>query len=143
MDRSAVQPLQGFEHRAVVLPQQPLGHMQPIVRIDADQMRIEGGMMNFRERNAVGNDRLAEPLVLVRDDVRGVQQQRLGQARQRAAAVVGGDDGLAERRLMQPLLDRAQGVAPFQRVLGRRQGLLIGHAERDARLQRRWRPTRK
>ena len=28
-------------------------------------------------------------------------------------------------------------VAPFQRVLGRRQGLLIGHAERHARLQRR------
>ncbi len=52
VDRAAVQPLQGSEHRPVVLPQQPLGHMQPIVRIDADQMRVERRMMNLRERDA-------------------------------------------------------------------------------------------
>ena len=75
MDRATIQPLQGFEHRPVVLPQQPLGHMQPIVRVDADQMRVERRMMNFRERDAVRNHRLAELLILVRDDMGSVEQQ--------------------------------------------------------------------
>ena len=90
VDGSAVQPLQGLKHRAVVLPKQSLGHMQSIVRVDADQMSVERGVMNLRKRNAVRNDRLAETLILVRDDVRGIQQQRFRQSRQRAAAVVGG-----------------------------------------------------
>jgi hypothetical protein len=46
MDDSAVQPLQGVEHRAVVLSEQPLGYMQPIVRVDTDQMSIEGSVMD-------------------------------------------------------------------------------------------------
>jgi len=104
--------------------------MQPIVRVDTDEMSVEGGVMDFGERNPVGNDRLAEQLVLVRDYVGGVQQQWLGQARERTAAVIGSDHGLAERRLMQPLFDCPEGVAPFQRRLGRQYRLLIGHPER-------------
>ena len=118
VDCSAIQPLQSFEHRAIILTEQPFGHMQPIVGVDADQMRVESGVMNFRERDAIRHHRLAELLVLVRDDMSRVEQQRFGQPRQRAAAIVGGDDGLAERRLMQPLFDRAQGIAPFERVSG-------------------------
>ena len=116
----AVEPLQGFEHRAIFLPEQPLGNMQPIVRVDPDQMGVECGVMDFRERDAVGNYRLAKPLVPVRDDVGRIQQQRLKQPRQRAAAVIRANYGFPERCLMQPLLDRTQGVAPFERILGRR-----------------------
>ena len=72
MKCSSVQSLQGFEHRAVRLNQQSLRHMQPIIRIDADQMRIECGVMDLRERNAVWHDGLAQSLVLVSDDVGGV-----------------------------------------------------------------------
>jgi hypothetical protein len=36
MDDLAIQTLQAFEHRAVVLPKQSLRDMQAIVRIDAD-----------------------------------------------------------------------------------------------------------
>jgi hypothetical protein len=94
MEDSAVQSFQSFEHRAVMLPDQSCRHVQAIVRVDPDQMRVKGGMMDFRERDAIGNHRLAQALILVRDDVRSVQQQRLRQARQRAAAIVGGDDSL-------------------------------------------------
>jgi hypothetical protein len=38
MDCSAIQTLQGFEHWAVLLDEQPLGYMQVIVRVDADKM---------------------------------------------------------------------------------------------------------
>ncbi len=48
-----------------------------IVRVDAYQMGVEGSVVDFRERNAVGNHGLAELLVLVRDDVGRVQQQLL------------------------------------------------------------------
>jgi hypothetical protein len=53
--------------------------MQPAVGVDADQMGIECRMMNLRERDAVRNHWLAEQFVLVRDDVRRVEQQRIGQ----------------------------------------------------------------
>jgi hypothetical protein len=46
-DGLSVQPLQGFEHGAVVLLQQAVGHMQPIVRIDADQMGIKRRVMDL------------------------------------------------------------------------------------------------
>ena len=68
MDGATVQPRQGLEHGAVVLAEQPLGYMQPIVRVDADQMR-EGCVMDLRQREAVWHHRLAESLVRVRDDV--------------------------------------------------------------------------
>jgi hypothetical protein len=48
MDRSAVKSLQGVEHRPIILPEQPLRHMQPAIRVDADQMSVEGGVMDFR-----------------------------------------------------------------------------------------------
>ena len=99
--------------------------MQAVVRVDADQMGVKGGMMEFRQRNAIGYHRLAEPFVLVGNDVGCVQEQRFGEPGQGAAAVIGADDGFTERRLMQPLLDEAQGIPPFRCVLWRAQGLLI------------------
>ena len=52
--------------------QEPIGHMQPIVRIDADEMFIERGMMNFGKRYAVRNNRLAKPNFTIGNDVRGI-----------------------------------------------------------------------
>lgn len=49
--------------------------MQPIIRVDANQMRVEGRMMNLRERDAVRNNRLAKLLILIRDDMGGIEQQ--------------------------------------------------------------------
>ena|SRR4051794_13445541 len=77
MYRAAMEPLEGFKHWAIVLSEQALGYMEPIVGIDADQMGVKGGMMDFRQRDAVGHDWLSEPLVLVGDDVGGVKEQGL------------------------------------------------------------------
>lgn len=76
MDALAIQALQCFEHRAVLLDQQPLGHMESIIRVDSNQMCIEGGMMDLRQWNAIGDRRLPKPLVLIGNDVSGVQKQR-------------------------------------------------------------------
>jgi len=73
MDGSAVQTLQSFEHWAVFPHEQPLGNVQLIIRVDTDQMSVEGRVMDFRKRDAIWNHRLAELLVLVRNDVGRVQ----------------------------------------------------------------------
>jgi hypothetical protein len=62
MDGHAVQPLQGVQHRAIVLPEQTLRQMQAVVRINADQMGVERGMMDLRERDAVWNHGLVRVL---------------------------------------------------------------------------------
>src|ERR1017187_3356164 len=98
-------------------------------------MGVEGGVMDFRERDAVRNHRLTKQLIFVPYYMCCIQKQWLWKSRQRAAAVVGADDGLPERCLVQPLLDCPEGISPFQRVLRRRQRLLIRYAERNSRLQ--------
>jgi hypothetical protein len=53
---AAMQPLQSFEHRTIVLCQQAARNMKSIVGIDADEMCVERGVMNFGQRDAVGHD---------------------------------------------------------------------------------------
>lgn len=67
--------------------------MHTKIWIDSDQMGIECGVMNFGERNTVGDQRLAEQIVFVGDNVSGVEQQGLRKARKRTASIVGGDYG--------------------------------------------------
>jgi DNA-binding transcriptional LysR family regulator len=59
MDHSAVQPLQGFEHWPIVLHQQSVRDVRFVVRVDADQVRVERRVVDFRERDAVWHHRLA------------------------------------------------------------------------------------
>ena len=73
----AVEPLKRVEHGTIVLGQQPLGNMKPIVRIDVDKVGVEGGVMNFGERDAIGHDGLSEPLMLIGNDVSGIEEKRL------------------------------------------------------------------
>ena len=67
-----MEPLQRVEHRTIVLCQQAARNMKSIVGIDADEMCVERGVMNFGQRDAVRHHGLTEPLVLVGDDVGGV-----------------------------------------------------------------------
>src|SRR5258708_11397338 len=71
---AAMQPLQSFEHRAIVLREQALGYMKSVVGNDADQMSVKGGVMNFGQRNAVRHHWLPKLLVLVGDDMCGVKE---------------------------------------------------------------------
>ena len=61
--------LSASEHRTIVPPKKPLGHMQPVVQVDANQMCVERGVMDFGERDAVRNHRLAKLLFSVSDDM--------------------------------------------------------------------------
>jgi hypothetical protein len=47
--------------------------MEPEVRINPDQMGIERGVMDLRQRYAVRHDWLPKALVIVRDDVSGIE----------------------------------------------------------------------
>jgi hypothetical protein len=77
---AAMEPLEGFEHRAIVLPEQARGYMEAIVSIDADQMGVKGGMMDLRQRDAVGHHWLAKPL--------GPYRRQCGRRLKAAAPVV-------------------------------------------------------
>jgi hypothetical protein len=92
----AIKPLEGLQHWTVFLDKQALGNMQPIVRVDADQMRVESCMMDLRKRNAVRHHGLAEALVTIRNDVGSIEQQWLGQTGKSTAPPVGRDDCLTE-----------------------------------------------
>lgn len=130
MKRTQVECLERLEHGPVALCPQTFGNMDPEIRIYPDQVRIEGGMVDLRQRDPVGNNGLPPARIGVVDDVGRVQQQSLRQSRQRAATPVGGDHSVAKRRLVQSLLDGVQGVSTFGCV--RAEAGLASCPERDA-----------
>ena len=71
-----IQSLERFEHGPVGLREEAFGNMNPVVWIDTDQMGVERRMVDFGKRDSIGHDRMPEPLVLVRDDMGCIQQQR-------------------------------------------------------------------
>ena len=102
MEGFAIYLLEGFEHRAVVLVEQSVRDMQSIVGIDPDQIGIEGGMMDFGEWQAVRDDGLPQPFILVGNGVRGVEQPLFGQSGQGATPVIGRNS--VPRSLFQKIL---------------------------------------
>ena len=79
-------------------------------------MRVEGRVVNFRKRNSVRDHWLTKPIVFIGNDVRSVEQQRLGKARKGTASVVSCNYRLSESGLMQPLLDCAQRISSLRAV---------------------------
>jgi hypothetical protein len=126
---SAVQPLDCLKHRPVSLREQAFRNMQSIVGVDSDEMGVKGGVVNFRERNAVADYRVTKQLVLIFDDVSSVEQHGLGDPRESATTPVGADDRLSERRLMKTLLDGSQGVSALDFRLRRGKAALARKTE--------------
>ena len=93
-----------FEKRAIMDSEQPIRDMDSVIGVDPDQMNIEGRMVDLGQRQAVRDDRLPKLLVRIHDDVSGIEQPRLGQMGDRAAASVGAQDGISERCLVQTSL---------------------------------------
>lgn len=77
MQGGAVQPFEGVQHRAVGLSEQPPRDVDAVTGIDADQMRIEGGVVDLGQGHPVLDNRLTQQFILVRNDVRGVEEERL------------------------------------------------------------------
>ena len=113
MQRSAIQCLERLEQRSIALIHESGCDVEPIVRVDADQVCIEGCMVNLREWNAVWNHGLPQFLVAIGDYMRRIQQHRLRQTLQGAPSGIGTDYGLAERGLVQALFDGTHGIAPL------------------------------
>jgi hypothetical protein len=44
---STIQSLQSFEHRSIILTEQPIGDMQALVGVNADQMGVKSCVMDF------------------------------------------------------------------------------------------------
>ena len=97
-----------LEQGTVVEHQEPLRDVHPTVGVDADQVVVEGGVVDLRQRDAIGDDRLAEQLVRVGDDVGGVEEVIVGQVADRAPVIVGGEHQVPEGGLMQPLFDQPE-----------------------------------
>jgi len=53
-----------LEHRPVDLFQDVEAHGDPEVGRDADEVAVEGGVVELAEREAVGNDRLAQGMAV-------------------------------------------------------------------------------
>ncbi len=70
--------------------------MHPDVGIDPDEARIERGVMDLGQWNAIRDDRVRRALVAVRDDGGSVEKHRLRQPGERAASSVGCNDSVAE-----------------------------------------------
>ena len=47
-----------FEERAVMDFEQPVRDVNSVIRVDADQMSIEGGVVDLRQRQAIRDHRL-------------------------------------------------------------------------------------
>jgi hypothetical protein len=73
--------LKGFEHWAIPSRQQSLGNLQPVVWINADEMRVERRMMNLGKAECRSGLWVGRAFRVVGYDVCGVEQQGLGQAR--------------------------------------------------------------
>ena len=68
--------------------------MHAIVGNDADQVGVEGCVMDLRQRQSIGHNGLSQLLVGVRNDVCGVEQPFLRQSGKQTAAPMGTDHRL-------------------------------------------------
>ena len=80
IDERSGDPLEPeFEERTIVDFEQPIGDMYSVIGVDADQVGVEGGMVELRQGQAVRYDRPSKLLVRVHDDMGGIEQPWLGQ----------------------------------------------------------------
>jgi hypothetical protein len=106
--------------------------MQSEIRVDSDEMSVEGRMMDFRERDAVADHRLTEHLVLIFDDMSGVEKHGLGEPGQSTSASVGANNSFSKGRLMETLFDGSQRVSTLNFRRGWRLVGLAWQTERNA-----------
>ncbi len=62
-----------------MLNQEFFRDVEAVIGIDADQVGIEGRVVDLGERDAVGHDRLSVTGVAVGNDVRRIQESCLGE----------------------------------------------------------------
>ena len=110
-----MEPLEAVnQHRAVGVVENVLTNFDDAVGSDADQVLVEGRVMEPAQSNAVRHGRLAER-VGVGQDVRGLDQLHALETTDRAVMLVGADYPFAECCLMKALSKEPRRVPPSDR----------------------------
>ena len=103
VDAPALKALEAMlEHRPVDFLQDVEAHGDLEVGRDADEIAVEGGVVELAEREAVGNDRLPQGMA-VREDVSGFQQLVMAEPGDGAAPLVGAEYALSKAPLVKAL----------------------------------------
>ena len=112
MDAPALKALETMlKHRPVDFLQHVEAHGDLEVGRDADEVAVEGRVVELAEREAVGNDRLPQRMA-VREDVSGFQQLVMAEPADGAALLVGAEHALAKAPLVQALPDHRGHILP-------------------------------
>ncbi len=107
--------LEQFQHGTVLVVEQSPRYVDTEVGIDADEVLVEGAVVDRAETEPVADDGVAG-LLGVGDDVGCVEQADLLQPADGAAVAVGGQHRTAELRLVDPLLDLSDDVTALDLV---------------------------
>lgn len=102
------------EHRAVLLLEDVVPDLDHQVRPDAEDVPIEGGVVDLAQRNPIGDHRVAVRMP-IREDVRGLEQFDVPQPANRAALTVGPEDAGTKLLLMHPPLGEHRDVLAANR----------------------------
>lgn len=92
------------EHRTVLLGEDVTANLNDKIGSYAEDVAVEGGVVDLAQRQAVGHYGLAERIG-VRNDVGGVEQLAFAQAANGASGAVGSDDSVTEAGLVEALSD--------------------------------------
>ena len=111
-DLRAMETLESVEQHTVAKVGDLRRDMHPTVGIDAEKMPIEGGVVETGQAESVGDQRMAQRLVAVVDDVGCVDESTDRQTRHRAAAAVGLHHSCAKQSLVETPFRQLDGVAP-------------------------------
>src|ERR1700721_3022688 len=98
--------------------------MQSEVRVDSEEMSVEGRVVDFRERDTIADHRLSKQLMSIFDNMSGVEQHGLGETGHSTSTSVGANNSFSEGRLMKTLLDGLQSVSAFDFRRRRREVVL-------------------
>ena len=85
-----------FEERPIVDFEQPIGDMNSKIGVDADQMGVEGRVMELRQRQAIRDHRLPQLFIRIHNDVGRIEQSRLGYMGDRAPPPIGREHRISE-----------------------------------------------
>ena len=103
--------------------EQPFGDVNSIIGVNADQMGVEGRVMELRQRQTVRDDRLPQLLMRIHYDVRSIEQPGFRQVRNRTPSPISREHRIPEGCLMQPSFDFTKRIPALGRVRVVRLGL--------------------
>ena len=114
------------EHRTVDFAKDVFPNLNDEIGPDADDVVVEGRVMQLAQGKAVGDYRIASRLS-IRDDVCSVKQFFVTKLAKRACAAIRSEDSFTKACLMKTLLHEVERIRPscvfLERELGKQRGI--------------------